>query len=92
MLQSRYKVSRMVSWQEINGTILIVGNVSMPTITLEETGVEIWNLLIRERLNVQEVIDRLSQKYSASDPKNIAKDVVGFIQILEEKEIIERVS
>ena len=92
MMQSRYKASRMVAWQEINGTILVVGNVSMPTMTLEETGVEIWNLLIRECLSVQEVIDRLSHKYSASNLDEIAKDVIDFIRMLKEKEIIERLS
>lgn len=82
----------MVAWQEINGVILIVGSVSVPPMTLEETGVEIWNLLIRECLSVQEVIDRLSRKYSESNPNEVAKDVVNFIHLLEEKEIIERLS
>lgn len=79
-------MNKDISFTTLDNKTMITSKKSNKSIVLDESGTEIWKLILEEK-SKEEIINILSEKYSGFD-EEIKTDVNEFFEILIKYEII----
>jgi hypothetical protein len=86
----RYTVNQeQVTWRILDGEAVIINNETSYYYSLNKTGAYLWELLVDDALTLEEMVQKLSDRYRRSQ-ENVSHEVRNLLdQLLQERLVKE---
>ena len=82
------KIKSFISWTSNDEETIIINTITQKCLILDSTGKILWNMILKGQ-NRNDIIVECQNKFSSSEKDIINNDIIEFINLLIENDIVE---